>query len=291
MNQKSQNSSLPLYVIIGLGGFLLLQSTVFQVFEIERALVFRFGKLVDVYDEPGLKVKVPFLDKVVSYDKRLQGHQLEPLEITASDQKRIIMSLYARFRISDPVEFYRTIGTTQDFILRLQSISESAMREVIGSYELNSLFSEQRTEIMNRIQKRVYHDSKTYGVDVMDVRIVEAELPEKNRVSVFRRMRSDREKEARAIRATGEEESEKIRANADAQQRVLLAEATRDAAKIKGEGIAKSIEIYGRSVSKDPKFFEFFRSLEAYKKAMKSSNTTYVLSTEEDFFKYLKSPK
>ena len=287
MSEHVKQSNWLIIFAVGIFGLLLvIGDTFFQVRETEKGLVFLFEQLRTVHNTPGLKFKIPFVERITIYDNRLQGHQLSSLEVTGGDQQKINISLYARFRIQDPVLFYKTVTTTAFFIERLTSIAESSMREVIGNYSHTALLSGEREALMNEIQNKVHKNCLNFGVSVEDVRIVEAELPMANQDAVFKRMRSDRQRIAKKLRAEGEESAWKIRAEADKQKKVLLAEAAKQGDILRGEGIAKSNEIYSDAVKDDPEFFEFMRSMEAYKTSLKGENTTLMIRPDTKFFKY-----
>ena len=286
-NVKNQNAFQGVILVV-IALFFVVSDGLFQIKETEKGLVFLFEQLRTVHNEPGLKMKIPFLEKVVVYDNRLQGHQLAALEVTGGDQQKIIISLYARFRIKDPLLFYKTVTTMPFFIDRLTSIAESTMREVIGNYSHTALLSEEREKLMNEIQEKVKNDILGFGVDIQDVRIVEAELPVANQEAVFKRMRSDRQRIAKKLRAEGDEESRKIRSEADKERKILLAEASKKSDILRGEGLAKAMAVYSDAIKEDPEFFTFTRSLDAYVKSFDGKNTTFMLSTDSKFFKHFK---
>ncbi len=283
---RQTGSAFLLLLVIGIG--ILGLSSVFIVHETQKALVLQFGKLVKVHDKSGLKFKLPFIQSVVYYDRRLQGYNLPQLEVTAGDQKRIVVDLYARYVIQDPHLFYKRIGAGDPRLIeaRLSAIVSASIRTVLGRYPLTTLLSKERTEVMSQIYDEVKNAATDLGVSVEDVRIVRADLPQENSEAVYRRMESDRIRIAKRIRATGEEKSQKIKADADREKIVLLAKAKEEAQKMRGEGDAKAIKIYADAFGKDPKFFEFYRSMEAYEKALNSDNTTFVLAPDSEFFKY-----
>ena len=262
-------------------------SSLFSVYQTEKVLVFQLDEHKRTIQNPGLNWKIPFIQKIVRYDRRLQGDTLLPMEVTAGDQKKIIIDLYARYVIKDPLLFFRTATRSDVFRERLTSIAKSAMQEVLGRYALSKLLSKDRSIIMKQILAKVLLESRKYGVEVRDVRIVRADLPKANSDAVYRRMRSERERIAKMLRATGDEEARKIQAEADKDRTILLANARRDAEALRGSGDAKAIEVYAKAFKKDPLFFEFYRSLEAYKKALNGNNTAMVLTPDSEFFKYL----
>jgi len=280
---------LTLVSVFLLASFVLIKSSLFSVYQFEKVLVLQFSEHKRTIEDPGLNWKIPFIQRVMRYERRLQGDTLRPMEVTAGDQKKIIIDLYARYLIKDPLLFYRTASRSEIFRDRLTSIAKSAMQEVLGRYALSDLLSRERSVIMRQIQEKVFFESEKYGVEVRDVRIVRADLPKANSDAVYRRMRSHRERIAKMLRATGDEEARKIQAEADKERTILIANARRDAEALRGAGDAKAIEIYAKAFKKDPMFFEFYRSLESYKKAFRSNNTAMILTPDTEFFKYLNS--
>lgn len=283
MNQRT----LTVFIVFCLSLLFLASASLFTVYQTEKVLVFQFDEHKRTIESPGLHWKLPFIQRIVKYDRRLQGDTLLPLEVTAGDQKKIIIDLYARYLIQDPLCFFRTTQSEAFFRERLTSFAKSAMQEVLGRYPLSHLLSQNRSVIMEQIQEKVHLEAKKYGIDVRDVRIVRADLPKANSDAVYRRMRSDRERIAKMLRATGDEEARKIQAEADKDRSILLANAICTSEELKGEGDAKAIAIYASAYMKDPEFFEFYRSLESYRKSLNGINTTMVLTPESEFFKYL----
>lgn len=283
---KQISSAVLLLLLIG--GVIVGFSSLFIVHETQKALVLQFGKLVKVHSEAGLKFKLPFIQSIVFYDKRLQGYNLPQLEVTAGDQKRVVIDLYTRYVIYDPHLFYKRIGGGDPRLIetRLSAIVSASMRTVLGRYPMTTLLSKEREKIMAQIFEEVKTAAKELGVSVQDVRIVRADLPTENSEAVYRRMESDRIRIAKRIRATGEEKSQKIKADADREKIVLIAKAREEAEILRGQGDAEAIKIYADAFGKDPKFYEFYRSMQAYGKAMNSENTTFVLAPDNHFFKY-----
>lgn len=276
--------------VLAIAFIVLLYSSVFTVDQRLYAVVFQFGEAVRTIDKPGLKVKVPFIQKVEFYDKRLLNVEVEAKELTASDGKRIIVDAFARFKINDPVIFYRTVNNYQNITIRLNKIVESAMRKVIGKSPLTSLLSFERGNIMKDIYDSVDMEAKNFGVKISDVRIMRADLPKENSVAIYKRMQTEREKEARQIRAEGQEEATKIRSVADKEIKIIMAEAYMKSQILKGEGDAISSKIYNNTYSKDPEFYNFYKSLDAYKKSLKD-NTYIIVSPDSGFLKYLNFSK
>lgn len=265
---------------------LVLWQSFFIVHETRKALVFQFGQLVRVYEEPGMKFKIPLLQDVVFYDKRLQGYILPPMEIPAGDQKRIVVNLYARYLIQDVPTFFKKIGVGNPSAIeaRLSAVVSSSMRTVLGRYPLVALLSEQRAEVMQQIREDVRKALKDLGVYVQDVRIVKADLPKENSEAVYKRMESDRIRIAKRIRAEGDEQAAKIRADAERQKIIILAEAKKEASIIRGRGVAQATQNFAKAFAEDPKFFEFYKSMKAYAQALPPESTTMILSPEHEFF-------
>ncbi len=275
-------------IAIGLFAVLMtLSQSMFFVHETRKAIVFQFGELKQVHDDPGLKFKIPFIQEVNYYDKRLQNYAMPTLEVTAGDQKRIVVDLFARYLIDDVYLFYKSIGLgdPQAVEHRLSAVVESSMRTVLGRYPLGSLLSTERTAVMDQIHEAVRTSLKKFGVNVHDVRIVKAELPKENSEAVYRRMESDRIRIAKRIRAEGAEKAQIIRATADRERIVILAGARKEAEILKGQGQAKATAIYAKAFNKDPKFFDFYRSMLAYDKALTGDTTTMIISPSHPFFK------
>ncbi|MCC8483888.1 MAG: protease modulator HflC [Rickettsia endosymbiont of Labidopullus appendiculatus] len=272
---------------VALGLFLAVISALFTVDQRYSAVVFQFGEAVRTIEKPGLNIKIPFIQNVEFFDKRILNVEAEAKELTASDGKRVIVDAFAKFRITDPVMFYKTVHNYQGVKIRLNKNLESSMRKVIGRLPLTSLLTNERSEIMSNILNQVNQEARNFGLDVIDVRILRADLPKENSAAIYRRMQTAREKEATQIRAEGQEEGARIRSRADKESKILLAEAYMQSQIIKGEGDRESAKIYNLAYSVDPEFYKFYRSLEVYKNTLKKEDTSFVLSPEAELFKYL----
>ena len=246
-------------------GLILISSSLFSVDQRQSAVVFQFGEAVRTIENPGLNIKIPFIQNVEFFDKRLLDVEVEAKELTAADGKRVIVDAYAKFQINNPVMFYKTVHDYQGVKIRLTRNLESSMRKVIGKISLSSLLSQERSNVMLNILNQVDGEAKSFGIDVVDVRILRADLPKENSAAIYRRMQTAREKEATQIRAEGQEESVRIRSKADKESKIILAKAYRDAQIIKGEGDKKAATIYNSAYSVDPEFYKFYRSLLVYK--------------------------
>ena len=279
--------------LFGLIGFLIVvgvviaYSSFFIVNQTEQALVLQFGEPKQVIREPGLKFKLPFVQNVVFFDRRLLDYAPPAEEIVASDKKRIVVDTYARFRISDPLRFYQTVGTEMGVRNRLGALMSASLRRVVGNVTLASVISPERAKIMQDITKEVAQEAQEFGIDVVDVRIRHADLPEENSQAIYERMKTERQRDAKQIRAEGAEQAQRIRAEADKEKVVTLAEARRQAQITRGEGDAQSVKIYADAFGKDPKFFALYRSLQAYRDSLGGDDTTMVLSPDSQFFEFL----
>jgi membrane protease subunit HflC len=264
-------------------------STLFTVHQNEQVIVLQFGDPKRVIREPGLNVKLPFVQDIVVYDQRILDFNNPVEEVIAADQKRLVVDAFARYRIIDPLKFYQTVGTEAGVTARLNNLLNAAMRRVVGSVSLIAVVSGERAALMQRIRDLVNAEAQQFGVNVIDVRIRRADLPQENSQAIFQRMQTEREREAREFRAQGEEESLKIRADTDRERAVVLSEARRDAEIKRGEGDAEAVRIFAEAFGKDVDFFTFYRSMQAYREALKDEDTTMVLSPNSDFFRYFGS--
>jgi len=276
------------YLIFGVFlSAIILSLVLFSVDQRQFAVVFQFGEAVRVIDRPGLNVKIPFIQNVEFFDKRILHVEAEAKELTASDGKRFIVDAFAKFKITDPVMFYKTVYNYQGVKIRLNRNLESSMRKVIGRVPLTTLLTEERSNVMLSILNQVNEEAKNFGIDVIDVRILRADLPKENSAAIYRRMQTAREKEAKQIRAEGQEEGARIRAKADKESKILLADAYKDAQIIKGDGDAQAAKMQNQAYSVDQEFYKFYKSLSVYRNSFKKEDTSFVLSQEANFFQYL----
>ncbi len=271
-------------------GGILAASSLFTVDQTEQALVLQFGQPVRVITTPGLQVKQPFIQNVIIYDKRLLDFEPPPEEVIASDQKRLVVDSYARYRIVDPLMFYQTVATEAGVRARLGALVSGSLRQVIGNVTLSALLSPDRAKIMRQIRDEVAGQAKPFGIQVVDVRIRRADLPPQNSEAIYARMRSERQQQAAQYRGEGSEAAQTVRANADRERTVILADAQRNAQKLRGEGDAQAIDIYAKAYDQDKDFFAFYRSLQAYRTALSGHNTSFVLNPEGSFFRYFENP-
>ena len=266
--------------------FLAAYGSMFVVHQVQQVLVLQFGDPKRIITEPGLKFKLPLIQNTVDYDKRILDYDLPVEEIIASDQKRLVVDPFARYKILDPLKFYQTVRNENGIKNRLNSIIIAALRRVVGGVKLSSLLTDKRQSIMSDIRDEVNREAQRFGIEVIDVRIRRADLPEANSMAIFDRMKSEREKEAREYRAQGQEASKRIRSIANRDKTVILANAHKKGQILRGEGDSQSIKIYANAFKKDTEFFMFYRSMQAYKESLGDESTTMVLSPNSDFFKY-----
>jgi membrane protease subunit HflC len=268
----------------------LLLSTLFTVHQTEQMLVVQFGKPVRVITEPGLHAKIPFIQNTISFDRRLLDYEGPGEEVILGDQRRLIVDTFTRFRITDPLEYYQTVGFGEAAIrARLSSIVPSALRRVLGNEPLLSVLSADRTRIMNDIRDHVNREARRFGIAVEDVRIRRTDLPEENTQAILSRMQTERERVAREARAEGAEVAARIRAGAERERTVILAEAQAQADIIRGSGEQEAIRIFAEAFQQDPQFFAFWRSLQAYREAFgEQGRGMLILTPDSDFFRFLK---
>ncbi len=271
--------------IVAAIGFLIFLS-VFVVKETNQAIVLQFGDPKKVIVEPGLQVKIPFIQNVVFLDRRILNLDAPPIEVIASDQKRLIVDAYARFKIVDPLKFYISVGDERVVRSRLSTIINSRIRSVLGQQRLATLLSEDRIKQMEIIQNGVNAEAQSFGVDIIDVRIKRADLPQANSDAIYKRMQTERQREAKEFRAKGAEMAVTITSTADKEVTVLLATAKKQSEIMKGEGDGQRNKIFANAFGKDPEFFSFYRAMIAYEKALIGGETSLILSPDSDFFKF-----
>lgn len=281
-----RNFSIGIFAVL----FFTLMSALFTVNQTKQALVLQFGEPKRIIQDPGLAIKLPFIQDVEYYEKRvLSLIPQDAEEVILADQKRILVDAYARYRISNPLLFYQTVRNEFGARARLESIIDSSVRRVLGSETLASILTGMRNDINNNIRDEVEESVTSLGIEIIDVRLRRADYPESTSQNIFNRMKSEREREAKEFRATGEEEAQKIRADAEKTRTVIVAEAARQAQENRGRGDSEAIEIYADSFGQDADFFSFYRSMEAYRTAIGDSETSMVLSPDSEFFKFFKS--
>jgi modulator of FtsH protease HflC len=275
-------------------------STLFTVSQTQQALVVRLGKPVRVITEPGLNVKVPFIDRVIYVDKRILNIESPAQEVTLSSQdkasataelvgERLVVDAFARYRIIDPLKYYQTVGES-GADAQLAILLNAALRRVLGAATLTDVVRDRRDELMIRMREQIGRDAKPYGIEVIDVRVRRADLPPKNSQAVYQRMQTERQREAAEFRAQGSQKSQEIRAKADRDVTVLLAEASSRAEQIRGQGDGERNRIFADAYNRDQDFFTFYRSMQAYDKSMQRGDTRLVLKPDTDFFRYFSNP-
>ena len=277
-------------VILGLIAISLLFSSIYILDQRQIALVVQFGEPIDQESSPGLKFKVPFIQNVLFFDKRIQNLSSDTSEVIAADQKTMRVDAFAKYRIVDGLKFYQAVQNEEKFKSRFASILDSSMRQILGSVPFHELLSPKRVELMKKVRTLINNEAKGFGVEVVDFRIMRADLPDKSKEAVYRRMSTDREKEAKVIRAQGSEEAQVVRANADRERMFLLADAKKKSEILRGQGDAESIKISASAFNRDPQFYEFYRALEAYKSTINKDDTKIILTPDNDFMRYFYKP-
>ena len=263
--------------------------SLFTVKEINQAIVLQFGNPKKVITQAGLQWKIPFVQNVVFLDRRILSLDPAPEEVIASDQKRLIVDAYSRFTIIDPLKFYISVGNEMVARSRLATIINSRIRNVLGKQSLATLLSEERGRQMAIIQEGVNEEAKKFGIEIIDVRIKRADLPQANSEAIYKRMQTEREREAKEFRARGAEMAVTITSTADKEVTVILANADKQSEIMKGEGDGIRNKIFADAFGQDPEFFSFYRAMQAYEKALIGGETTMILSPDSDFFKYFGS--
>jgi len=284
MSQKIIIAIVLLIVIV-----VVLAGAMFTVDETEQAIITRLGKYVRTITEPGLAFKVPFLEAVHKFEDRVLEYDAAAAKIITSDKKHLVIDNYARWKIVDPLKLYQTVRNEFGANSRLDDIVFSELREELARHTLTEVVSVNREAIMGKVHKQCDQKAREYGIEVLDVRIKRADLPSEVAHSVYNRMKAERQRIAKKYRSEGDEEAVKIRATTDKEKTILLAESYRQAEKLKGEGDAEAIKIYAQAFEKDPEFYSFVRTLEAYKKSLRK-DTTIVLPGDSEFFQYLSPP-
>jgi len=273
---------LPLIILIAATVFF----SVFIVKEVNQAIVLQFGDPKRIITNPGLNFKIPFIQNVVFLDKRILNLDTPPEEVIASDQKRLIVDAFARFQIVDPLKFYISVGNERVARSRLSTIINSRIRSVLGTQRLQTLLSADRTNQMSLIQDGVNNEAENFGIKIVDVRIKRADLPQANSEAIYKRMQTEREREAKEFRAKGAEMAAEITSTADKEVTVILANAEKTSQILKGEGDGQRNKIFAEAFGRDPEFFAFYRAMQAYEKALIGGETSLILSPDSEFFKF-----
>jgi membrane protease subunit HflC len=284
---KAGKIVLPLIIILAAISFF----SIFTVKETNQAIVLQFGDPKKIITSPGFQMKLPFIQNVVFLDRRILSLDPPPEEVIASDQKRLIVDAFARFKIIDPLKFYISVGNERVARSRLATIINSRLRNVLGKQSLATLLSEDRTKQMAIIQEGVNNEAEKFGIKIIDVRIKRADLPQANSEAIYRRMQTEREREAKEFRARGAEMAVTITSTADKEVTVILAEAKKNSEIMKGEGDGQRNKIFAEAFGRDPEFFAFYRAMQAYEKALIGGDTSLILSPDSEFFKFFGSIK
>lgn len=274
-------------IVIVVGAFVLF-SSMFIVHQTQQALVLQFGDPKRQITNPGLEFKIPFIQDVVFFERRVLDIDPPRQQVLLASQKRLDVDSYARFRIIDPLEFYKTVRNERGARAQLSGIINSTLRRVLGNETLKEILSNKRVAIMADIRQQVNAAVDRFGIEIIEVRLRRADYPKETSNNIYDRMKSEREQEAREFRAQGAEQAQQIRADADKQRTILVAEAKQKSETLRGEGDGLAIKIYADAFGQDPEFYGFYRSMLAYRKAMTDSDTTLVLSPDSDFFRYFK---
>lgn len=273
-------------LLIVAAGVFILYNALFTVHQTQQALVLQFGETKGQISEPGLAWKIPFVQNVVFFDRRILDLDLPAQEVIASDQKRLVVDAFARYRIENALRFYQSVGTVGIANSRLATLLNSAVRRVLGEASFTAVVRDDRPELMRRIRQQMDDEAEKFGIDIVDVRIRRADLPEANSQAIYSRMQTARQREAAEIRAEGEEAARRIRSRADRTATVIIAEANRESEELRGDGDAARASIFAEAYGKDQEFFSFYRSMLAYESGIASGDTRMVLTPKSEFFRY-----
>jgi modulator of FtsH protease HflC len=265
-------------------------STLFTVHQTRQAIVVRFGQPVDVVTEPGLNYKYPLIETVIYIDKRILDVDSPAQEFIVSDQRRLVVDAFARYKITKPLLFYQTVGSVEGGNARLLTLLNSALRRVLGEVTLMQVVRDQREELMAKVRSQLEAEAQAFGINIVDVRIRRADLPEQNSQAIYSRMQTERQQEATQFRAEGSRRSQEIKAKADRDVTVLVAEATSLAERTRGEGDADRNRIFAEAYGKDADFFAFYRTMQAYEQGLQKSNTRMLLTPDSNFFRFFRNP-
>ncbi len=274
-------------VIVGL---IVAYGTIFTVYQTRQALVVRLGEPIRQVTAPGLHFKVPIIDSVIQIDNRILDLENPAQEVIASDQKRLVVDAFARYRIQQPLKFYQTVGSVERANSQLSILLNSALRRVLGEATLSHVVRDDRSQLMARVRDQLNAEAQAFGISIVDVRIRRADLPEQNSQAVYQRMQTERQQEAAQIRAQGSQRAQEIRAKADRDVTVILADAQSTGEKTRGEGDAERNRIFAEAFGKDPDFFAFYRSMQAYESGLRSNDTRMLLKPDSDFFRFFVDP-
>ena len=277
-------------LIVLLAVIIVGYSALFTVRQTEQVLVVRLGEPVRVVTEPGLNFKVPFIDTVISIDKRILDLENPAQEVIASDQKRLVVDAFARYRIKNALRFYQSIGSIQAANIQLTTLLNAALRRVLGEATFINVVRDERESLMTRIRDQLDREADQYGIQLVDVRIRRADLPEQNSQAVYKRMQTEREREAQEFRAQGGQKAQEIRSKADREATVIVADANSTAEQTRGVGDAERNRLFAEAYGRDPEFFAFYRSMTAYETGLRSSDTRFLLRPDSEFFRFFANP-
>ena len=265
-------------------------SSIFTVNQTDQALQVRLGDPIRVITEPGLNFKAPFIDTIITIDKRILDLENPAQEVIASDQKRLVVDAFARYRIKDALRFYQSIGSIQAANIQLTTLLNASLRRVLGEVTFITVVRDDRDALMTKIRDQLDRESASYGISVIDVRIRRADLPEQNSQAVYQRMQTERQREAAEFRAQGGQKAQEIRSKADREATVIIAEANSKSEQIRGEGDGERNRLFAESYGKDADFFAFYRSMTAYENSLKSNDTRFLLRPDSEFFRFFANP-
>jgi membrane protease subunit HflC len=265
-------------------------ASMFTVYQTQQALVVRLGDPRRVVEDPGLHFKLPFIDNVIYIDNRILDLENASQEVIASDQKRLVVDAFARYKVTNPLRFYQSVGSIEGANSRLSTLLNSSLRRVLGEATLTHVVRDERANLMERVQQQVNREAEAFGIVIVDVRIRRADLPEQNSQAVYQRMQTERQREAAEFRAQGAQRAQEIRSKADRDVTVLIAEATSKSEQVRGEGDSQRNQIFADAFQRDPEFFSFYRSMQAYENGIKGSDTRMLLKPDSEFFRYFVDP-
>jgi len=278
-------------IVLAIAALVLGYSSMFTVYETQQALLVRLGQPIRVVTEPGLNFKVPLIDNVIAIDKRILDLENPAQEVIASDQKRLVVDAFARYRIQEPLRFYQTVSTVAGANSQLSTLLNASLRRVLGEATLTHVVRDERAQLMSRVREQLDKEAQVYGIQVVDVRIRRADLPDQNSQAVYQRMQTERQREAAEFRAQGSQRSQEIRSKADRDVTVLVAEATSKAEQLRGEGDGERNRIFAEAFGRDVDFFTFYRSMQAYEAGLRNDDTRLVLNPNSEFFRYFTDPR
>ena len=279
-----------LVALLGLVILIGAYGSLFTVYQTDQAIVVQFGEPVRVVTEPGLHFKWPLVQSVISIDKRILDLENSAQEVIAFDQKRLVVDAFARYRVSDPLKFFQTIGAIEGANARLSTLLNSSLRRVLGEATSIDIVRDKRAQLMAAVRTQLQAEAQSFGITIVDTRIRRADLPEQNSQAVYRRMQTERQRQAAEFRAQGNQRSQEIKAKADRDVTVLVAEATSKGEQTRGDGDAERNRIYADAFGRDPDFFSFYRSMQAYEAGLRSNDTRMLLRPDSDFFRYFGDP-